>query len=129
MRIGAVITIVGAHEARNAASRLTMPVSDGSCRAGRQAAPAPFLRRSVAAGRWPAVAEDAAAGPSRPRKDVMTEPAAPYPYPYPYSAPTGPGSSPDGTVPPMPSEVTNERRQRHSDGRLRVMMRKIARRP
>ncbi len=40
MRIGAVIAIVGAHEARNAASRLTMPVSDGSRRArilaGRQ---------------------------------------------------------------------------------------------
>ena len=33
MRIGAVIAIVGAHEARHAASRLTMPVSDGSCRA------------------------------------------------------------------------------------------------
>ncbi len=33
MRIGAIIAIVGAHEARNAASRLTMPVSDGSCRA------------------------------------------------------------------------------------------------
>jgi hypothetical protein len=33
MRIGAVITIAGAHDARNAASRLTMPVSDGSCRA------------------------------------------------------------------------------------------------
>ena len=61
----------------------------------------------------------------------MTEPAAPYPYPYPYPdrAPTGPGSSPDGTAPPMPSEVTNERRQRHSGGRLRVMMHKIARRP
>jgi hypothetical protein len=33
MRIGAVGTIVGAHEARNAASRLTMPVSDRSGRA------------------------------------------------------------------------------------------------
>jgi len=33
MRIGAVSTIVGAHEARNAASRLTMPVPDGSCAA------------------------------------------------------------------------------------------------
>jgi hypothetical protein len=32
MRIGAVSTIVGAQDARNAASRLTMPVSDGSCR-------------------------------------------------------------------------------------------------
>jgi hypothetical protein len=61
----------------------------------------------------------------------MTQPAAPYPYPYPYPdrAPTGADSSPDGTAPPMPSEVTNERRQRHSDGRLRMMMRKIARRP
>ncbi len=38
MRIGAVITIVGAHEARSAASWLTMPPSDGSCRAGIQAA-------------------------------------------------------------------------------------------
>jgi len=28
----------------------------------------------------------------------------------------------------MPSEVTNERRQRHSGGKLRTMMRKIARR-
>jgi hypothetical protein len=34
MRIGAVITIVGAHDARHAASRLTVPVSDGSCRPG-----------------------------------------------------------------------------------------------
>ena len=59
----------------------------------------------------------------------MTEPAAPYPYPYPYPDPIGPGSSPDRAAPPMPSEVTNERRQRHSDGRLRMMMRKIARRP
>jgi hypothetical protein len=59
----------------------------------------------------------------------MTEPAAPYPYPYPDPAPTGPGSSPDRPVPPMPSEVTNERRQRHLDGRLHMMMRKIARRP
>lgn len=33
MRIGAAITIVGAHAARNAASRLTRPVSAGSCRA------------------------------------------------------------------------------------------------
>jgi hypothetical protein len=33
MRTDAVITIVGAHDARNAASRLTMPVPDGSCRA------------------------------------------------------------------------------------------------
>ena len=59
----------------------------------------------------------------------MTEPAAPYPYPYPYPdrAPTGPRSSPDGTAPPMPSEVTNERR--HPGGRLRLMMRKIGRRP
>jgi len=41
MRTDAVIAIVGAHDARNAASRLTMPVSDetagpgswpGSCR-------------------------------------------------------------------------------------------------
>jgi hypothetical protein len=33
MRIGAIITIVDAHDARKAASRLTMPVPDGSCRA------------------------------------------------------------------------------------------------
>jgi hypothetical protein len=59
----------------------------------------------------------------------MTEPAAPYPYPYPDPAPGGPGSSPDGTAPPMPSEVTNERRHRHPGGRMRMMMRKIARRP
>jgi hypothetical protein len=34
MRTDAVITTVDAHDARNAASRLTMPVPDGSCRAG-----------------------------------------------------------------------------------------------
>jgi hypothetical protein len=33
MRTDAVITIAGAHDARNAASRLTTPVPDGSCRA------------------------------------------------------------------------------------------------
>jgi hypothetical protein len=33
MRIGAVIMIVGAHDARNAASRPTVPVPDGRCRA------------------------------------------------------------------------------------------------
>jgi hypothetical protein len=33
VRTDAVITIAGAHDARNAASRLTMPVPDGSCRA------------------------------------------------------------------------------------------------
>jgi hypothetical protein len=33
MRTEAVITIAGAHDARNAASRLTMPVPDGSCQA------------------------------------------------------------------------------------------------
>ena len=33
MRIGAVITIVGAQDAHHAASRLTMPVPDGSCAA------------------------------------------------------------------------------------------------
>ena len=38
MRIGAVITIVGARDACHAASRLTMPPSDGSCRARIQAA-------------------------------------------------------------------------------------------
>jgi hypothetical protein len=38
MRIGAVITIVGAHDARHAASRLTMPVPDRSCRARIRAA-------------------------------------------------------------------------------------------
>ena len=59
----------------------------------------------------------------------MTEPVAPYPYPYPDRAPTGPRSSPDDTAPPMPSEVTNERRLRHPGGRLRTMMRKIGRRP
>jgi hypothetical protein len=34
MRTDAVITIAGAHDARNVASRLMMPVPDGSCRAG-----------------------------------------------------------------------------------------------
>jgi hypothetical protein len=33
MRIGAVITIVGAHDARTAASRPTVPVPEGRCRA------------------------------------------------------------------------------------------------
>ena len=69
--------------------------------------------------------------PSMPREDVMTEPAAPYPYPMPYpdSATPGAGPSAYATAPPMPSEVTNERRQRHSGGRMRVMMRRITRRP
>jgi hypothetical protein len=68
--------------------------------------------------------------PPRPQEDVMTEPAAPYPYPMPYpdSATTGPEPS-AYTAPPMPSEVTNDRRQRHSGGRMRVMMRRITRRP
>jgi hypothetical protein len=68
-----------------------------------------------------------------PTEDVIAEaePAAPYPYPYPYPdpVPTGPRSTPDGAAPPMPSEVTNERRPRHPGGRLRLMMRKIGRRP
>ncbi len=34
MRTDSVITIVGAHDARTAAFRLTRPVPDGSCRAG-----------------------------------------------------------------------------------------------
>jgi hypothetical protein len=38
MRIGAVVTIAADHDARNAASRLTMPVSDGSCWARIQGA-------------------------------------------------------------------------------------------
>ena len=33
MRTDSVIAIVGAHDARNAASRLTRPVPDRSCRA------------------------------------------------------------------------------------------------
>jgi hypothetical protein len=33
MRIGAIITIVAAHDARNAAPRLTKPVSDRCCQA------------------------------------------------------------------------------------------------
>jgi hypothetical protein len=33
MRTDALITIAGAHDARDAASRLTMPVRDESCRA------------------------------------------------------------------------------------------------
>jgi hypothetical protein len=33
MRTDAVITVAGAHDARTAASRLTMPVPDPSCRA------------------------------------------------------------------------------------------------
>ena len=34
MRTDAVTTIAGAHDARTAASRLTTPVPDPSCRAG-----------------------------------------------------------------------------------------------
>ena len=66
-----------------------------------------------------------------PTEDVVTEPTAPYPYPYPYPdpVPAGSRSTPDGAAPPMPSEVTNERRQRRQDGRLRSMMRKIGRSP
>jgi hypothetical protein len=33
MRTDAIITVVGAHDARNAVSRLTMRVPDGSCQA------------------------------------------------------------------------------------------------
>jgi len=33
MRTEAVITIAGAHDARNVASRLTMPAPDGCCQA------------------------------------------------------------------------------------------------
>jgi hypothetical protein len=33
MRTDAVITVAGAHDARNAASRLTRAMPDGSCRA------------------------------------------------------------------------------------------------
>jgi hypothetical protein len=40
MRTDAVITIVDAHDARNAASRPTMPVPDGSYRGCRQLTPA-----------------------------------------------------------------------------------------
>jgi len=89
--------------------------------------PALFLRRCVPAGRQPAVTEDAASGHSMPREDVMTEPAVRYPLPGP--AIIRPRPSSDGTAPPMPWEVTNERRQRHSGGRLRLMMRRITRRP
>jgi hypothetical protein len=32
MRIGTVAVIAGAHDARNASSRLTVPVPDGCCR-------------------------------------------------------------------------------------------------
>jgi hypothetical protein len=52
-----------------------------------------------------------------------------YPYPYPDYATPGSRPSPDGTAPPMPSEVMNEPRQRHSGGRLRMMMHRITRRP
>jgi hypothetical protein len=34
MRTDSVTTIIGAHDARDAASRLGKPVPDGSCRAG-----------------------------------------------------------------------------------------------
>ena len=53
----------------------------------------------------------------------MPEPAAPYPYPS--TTITGPLSSPDGTIPPMPSEVTNRhtRTQRPTAaGRWRTAM-------
>ncbi len=52
----------------------------------------------------------------------MPEPAAPYPYPS--ATITGPLSSPDGTVPPMPSEVTNKhtRTQQPAAGRWRTAM-------
>src|SRR5260370_27366379 len=39
MRTDAVITIAGAHDARDAASRLTMPAPDQSCRAADPALP------------------------------------------------------------------------------------------
>jgi hypothetical protein len=57
MRTDAVIMIAGAHDARNAASRLMMPVPDGSCQAGSwpggggDASSRPrILRRSVPVG-------------------------------------------------------------------------------
>ena len=108
MRTDAVIAIVGAHDARNPASRLTMPVSDETAgpgswarrvpaantgTAGRRLASARPPHFSVAASqqaRQPAVAEDAAAGHSMPREDVMTEPAAPYPHPGPATSQAAP---------------------------------------
>ena len=53
----------------------------------------------------------------------MPEPAAPLPYPG--ATATRPPSSPDGTVPPMPSEVTNERTRTQGPaaaGRFRAVM-------
>jgi hypothetical protein len=59
----------------------------------------------------------------------MPEPSAPLPY----LGTTPARSSPDGAVPPMPSEVTNARRQRPAaGGRWRTAMmslRKMMRRP
>jgi hypothetical protein len=48
MRIRAVITIVGADEAHNTASRLTVPVPEGSCRARTMAAALGRGRRQLA---------------------------------------------------------------------------------
>jgi hypothetical protein len=130
MCIAAVIAIVGAHDARYAASRLTMPVSDRSCRArilARQRRPDNCQRR---AGRGMAGADPSRRGgpiSAMPREDAMTEPSEPYPYPGP--ATTWPRPSAEGAAPPMPSEVTNAPSPRQSAGRLRKMMRRITRRP
>ena len=67
----------------------------------------------------------------------MPEPAVPLPYPS--TTATRPPSSPDSTVPPMPSEVTKERtrtpgpaaagRWRTATMPLRKMIRRAPRRP
>ena len=49
----------------------------------------------------------------------------PYPVPYPGATATRPPSSPDGTVPPVPSEVTKERTRTQGPaaaGRFRAVM-------
>jgi len=62
--------------------------------------------------------------PSLLRKDdTMPQPAVPLPYPD--TDTTWPLSSPDGTVPPMPSEVTKERTHTQGPaaaGRFRAVM-------
>ncbi|HEX6450343.1 MAG TPA: hypothetical protein VF060_12890, partial [Trebonia sp.] len=70
-----------------------------------------------------AVAGDAAAGPDLPEENTMTEPVAPDPQP---GTPARPQPSPDGTVPPMPAEVTSGRAPRPAGGRWRRAMMPLA---
>jgi hypothetical protein len=146
MNIGAIALIVRAHDARNAAYRLALPVSDRRCRARTNTGLAAAVTARLASAPAPLLPQrrpDSDAHPCPLRKeDTMPEPVAPHPDPAtttrPLSSPDGivppmPFSSPDGIVPPMPSEVTNAHgaagagRWRTATMPLRKMMRRTPR--